>query len=222
MRRIPATDAVVTSAMVDAVPVATAIGVFGVIYGATATTVISPPMVAASSVLLFSGAAQFAMVGLIAAGATPVGILLGVTVLGLRHIPLAAVVLPRLAVSRPRRALLALVLLDETAGLAVASQRPASRTLALVGSASYLAWVVGTLAGILGADLLAAAPLASVVFIILYIGLAALTSRSRADVRRAVAAGVGATGVLIAVPSAGAPGAILVALGCAVARGRRP
>ncbi|HSK92336.1 MAG TPA: AzlC family ABC transporter permease [Euzebyales bacterium] len=210
--------------LVDAVPVSAAIGAFGVIYGATASTVIGPGMTVASSLLLFSGAAQFTMVGLIDAGATPTAILLAVTVLGLRHLPLAAVVLPRLRVNRPRRALLALGLTDETAGLAVASRRPAARTMAMVGVAAYSAWIAGTVAGVLGADLVAAAPLAGVVFVILFVGLSALTCREGADAWRAVAAAAVTTTLLVAVPSAGALGAILVGVGCAatVTRGRDP
>lgn len=201
--------------LVDAVPVAAAIGVFGVIYGATASTVIGPAMTVTSSLLMFSGAAQFTMVGLVSAGTAPVAVLLAVTVLALRHIPLAAVVLPRLDIDRPRRVLLALVLLDETAGLAVASKRPAAQTMAVVGAAAYGAWVAGTAAGVLGADLLAAAPLASVVFVILFIGLSALTCRSAGDACRAAAAAAITAPLLIAVPSVGALGAILVAVGCA-------
>lgn len=198
--------------MVDALPVAAAIGTFGVIYGATAATVISPGMTVLSSLLLFSGAAQFSIVGLVDKGVSQAGVVLAVTVLSLRHLPLAAVIRPRLAGSRPRRALLGLVLLDETVGLAVASQRPVAQTLGVVGGFAYAAWVVGTIAGVLGANLMAAAPLASVVFVILFIGLSALTCRSRVDGCRAVVAGL-ATAVLVVVsPAAGALGGIILAL----------
>jgi hypothetical protein len=100
--------------------------------------------------------------------------------------------------------------LDETGGLAVASARPAARTLAVVGPAAHGAWVAGTAAGVLGANLVAAAPLASIVFVILFVGLAGMTCRSAADAARAIAAGL-----LAAVPQVGAPGAIVAALACA-------
>jgi predicted branched-subunit amino acid permease len=204
---------------VDAVPVATAIGAFGVIYGATASTVLGPGMTVASSLLLFSGAAQFTMVGLVAAGTGPLALLVAIAVLNLRHLPLAGIVLPRLAPGRLRRGVLALALLDETAGLAVVSERPAARTMAVVGALSYAASVAGTVAGVLGADLLAAAPLAGAVFVILFVGLAALTCRSTGDARRALAAATITAAVLLVVPSVGAPGALLVALGCAATVG---
>ncbi len=202
--------------LVDVVPVAGAIGAFGVIYGATASSIISPAMTVTSSLMFFSGAAQFTIIGLVDAGATSTAIVLAVAVLALRHLPLAAVVLPRLRhAGHARRGVLALVLTDETVGLAVASGRPAARTVAVVGAAAYGAWVVGTAAGVLGADLVALAPLAGVVFVILFVGLSSLTCRSSADARRAAAAGA-MTGVLLFVlPAAGALGAILVAVSCA-------
>lgn len=201
--------------LVDAAPVAAAIGVFGVIYGATASTVLSPTMTITSSLLMFSGAAQFTMVGLADSGSTQVAILVAVTVLGLRHLPLAAVVLPRLHTDRSQRALLALVLTDETTGLAVASPRPAARTMAVVGATAYAAWIAGTIAGVAGANLVAAAPLASVVFVILFIGLSALTCRSIADAARATTAAALTVAVLLAVPASGALAAIVIALACA-------
>jgi predicted branched-subunit amino acid permease len=208
---------------VDALPIVAAIGAFGVIYGATASTVLGPGMTVASSLLLFSGAAQFTMVGLVAAGTGPAAVLAAVAILNLRHLPLAAIVLPRLGAGRVRRGLLALALLDETAGLAVVSQRPAARTMAVVGGAAYLAWVAGTVAGVLGGDLHAAAPLASVVFVILFVGLSALTCRSSGDVRRAALAAAMTAAMLAVLPSAGAAGALVVAVGCAATtRGGRP
>lgn len=207
--------------LVDTVPVAAAIGVFGVIYGATASTVIGPAMTVASSLLMFSGAGQFTMVGLVDSGATPAAILFAVTVLGLRHLPLAAVVVPRLDAGRPRRALLALALIDETAGLAVASDRPPARTMTVVGAAAYVTFGLGTLAGVLGADLLAAAPLAGVVFVILFVGLSSLTCRSGADAGRAAAAAALTAALLTVLPAAGAVGAILVAIASAATVGGR-
>lgn len=206
-----------TPVLVDAVPVASAIGAFGVVFGATGSTVIGPAMTLASSVLLFSGAAQFTMVSLIDAGASNPAVVAAVAVLSLRHLPLAAIVGPRLRPGRMHRAVLGLVLTDETAGLAVASARPAAKTLAVVGTTAYGAWVVGTAAGVAGAELVAAAPLASLVFVLLFIGLAAMTSHSRADVVRATAAAAATGALLVAFPAAGAGGAILVALACAAA-----
>lgn len=62
------------SALVAALPVGLAIGVFGVIYGAAARSVLGPGLAIASSVAIFSGAAQFTMLALLSAGAAPAGV----------------------------------------------------------------------------------------------------------------------------------------------------
>lgn len=130
---------------------------------------------------------------------------------------MAAVVLPRVQSSRPRRALLALALIDETVGLALVCRRPAGQTLALVGASAYVTFAAGTLAGVLGADLVSVAPFASVVFVILFVGLASLTCRSSSDVKRATAAGVVTAGLVMLLPQVGAVGAIVAAIASAAA-----
>lgn len=57
---------------------------------------------------------------------------------------------------------------------------------------------------------------------ILFIGLSALTCRTRADAGRAVVAGLVTVVLLVAVPAAGALGAILVAIGAAATMQGRP
>jgi len=193
------------------VPVAVAIGVFGVIYGATAGRVIGPAAAVASSFLVFSGAAQFTMVGLIDAGATAAAVIGAVAVLGLRHLPLGAVLRPRLHVGAGRRAVLAWFLVDETAGLALAARGDAARTLWLAGWLAYGSWCAGTLVGVAGADLSGVEPLAAAVFPVLFVGLAALTSRTWHDGVRAAAAGALAVVLLLAWPEAGALGCMAVA-----------
>ncbi len=200
------------SVLSAAVPVAAAIGVFGVVYGAAAGPVLGPVLAVASSVILFSGAAQFTMVALVAAGATPVAVLGAVTTLALRHFPLGAVLQPLLTVGRARRALIAPFLTDETAGLALASGERAERTVAVSGGMAYCSWVVGTVVGLVGGSLASAEPLAAALFPVLFVGLAALTAVSRSDGVRAVFAGVASVGLLLVWPAAGALGAIAVAV----------
>jgi predicted branched-subunit amino acid permease len=45
-----------------ALPAAAAVGVFGTLYGATARAILGAPLAVASSLLVYSGAMQFAMV----------------------------------------------------------------------------------------------------------------------------------------------------------------
>jgi predicted branched-subunit amino acid permease len=195
-----------------ALPIAAAIGVFGVVYGAAATPVLGATLTVVSSLIVFSGAAQFTMVALIAAGATPAGVLGAVATLAVRHLPLGAVLRPHLAAGRARRMLLSLVLIDETTGLALTRDAPVARTLAVSGAMSYTAWVVGTIIGVAGGTLAVVEPLAAALFPVLFVGLAALTAVTRSDAVRALLAGAGSLGLLLAWPAAGALGAIAVAL----------
>src|SRR5690606_30495864 len=103
------------------VPVVLAIGVFGVIYGAAASGVIGPVPAIVSSLIVFSGAAQFSLVGLLASGASGLAVLTVVAILALRHLPLGALLRPRLQGGLAARMGRAWFLIDETAGLAIAS-----------------------------------------------------------------------------------------------------
>lgn len=216
--RLGTDDAALTAAGLS---VAAAIGVFGVVYGAVAEPVLGPELTVASSVATFSGAAQFTMVGLLASGATALGVVAGVVPLALRHVPLAAVLQPRLAPGRARRVLLSWFLTDETTGLALSRPGPAERTVAVTGALAYGAWVLGTVAGVAGASAGELAPVADAVFPVLFVGLSAVTARARADAARAVIAGSAAVVLLLAVPGAGVLGGIAVAV-VAAAAGPRP
>lgn len=202
-------------------PVACAIGVFGVVYGATARPVLGPGLTVASSLLIFSGAAQFTMVALLAAGATPAGVVAGTATLALRHLPLGAVLQPRMQGNRRRRGLVAWFLVDETTGLSLTRDEPVERTLTVTGGLAYLAWVAGTVGGVAGASLASVEPLADALFPVLFVGLAALTTATSADARRALAAGLASLALLALWPDAGAPAVLLVALAAATT-GRTP
>jgi predicted branched-subunit amino acid permease len=199
-----------------AIPVAAAIGTFGIVYGALAAPVLGAELTVISSLLVFSGAAQFTMVGMLAAGATAAGVLGAVATLALRHLPLGAVLQPLLPDGRFRRGLLAWFLLDETTGLALTQRRSAGRTLLISGGFAYAAWVLGTTVGLAGGSIAAVEPLAAAVFPVLFVGLAALTASTRRDGVRALLAGGASLGLLVAWPDAGALGVIAVAVAVTV------
>jgi 4-azaleucine resistance transporter AzlC len=180
-----------------ALPAAAAVVVFGTIYGASARVFLGAPLTLASSVLIYSGATQFAMVALLSAGAGAVPLLLSTAVLNLRHLVLGAVMRPRIEASPRRRALLAFFLVDETFGFSVAAGNAADpsdvaavteRTLFVTGVVLYVAWLVGTLIGVLGGGLAIVERVAGAVFPVLFIGLAALATRTRSQALRALAA----------------------------------
>jgi len=175
--------------LITSLPAVGAIAVFGTLYGAAAQPLIGTPLTIASSMFVFSGALQFAIVGLLSAGAAAPALLLTAGTLNLRHVVMGAVLRPRIGGSRVRRAGLAFTLLDETFGFAVAApEEAAERTLFVSGIFCYLAWQVGTVLGVLGAGLSGVERLADAVFPVLFIGLASLAATTGSLVLRALGA----------------------------------
>jgi predicted branched-subunit amino acid permease len=199
------------SILAATLPAAAAITVFGTLYGAGARALLGVPLTLVSSLIIFSGALQFALVSLLIGGAVTLPLLLTAAALNLRHLVLGAVLRPRIGGSRLRRAALAFFLVDETFGFAVAAGNAAERdgrpvdavierTLAVSGAFCYLAWQVGTLIGVLGAGLVGVESLAAAIFPVLFIGLASLAAARRSDAMRAVIAAVPTAGLALAVP----------------------
>ena len=220
----------VVRTIVTVTPAAAAIAVFGVLYGATARNLIGPELTLVSSLIVFSGATQFTMIGLLAAGAAAPAVLTTVAILNIRHLMMGAVLRSSLGPSRLRRALLAWFLLDESFGFTMlaADRVPpgperievAERTLLITGLCCYAAWLAGTGLGILGAGLPGLEGVATAVFPVLFIALAALTARTGNIAIRAVAAAAITAVICVTLPDwkALAP----VVSGLAVAIPNRP
>jgi predicted branched-subunit amino acid permease len=182
-----------------AAPLALAIGVFGVVFGAASSVELGAGPTIAMSALVFSGVVQFAVIGLLDTGAGLGAILATVLALNARNLVLGAALRPLLATTRMRRAILGWFLVDEAFGLAVASGRDAARVLAISGVLCYAAWQVGTLLGVAGAEVVTLEDFASAIFPVLFVGLAALTARGDdAIVRIAVAAAIVLVGARLA------------------------
>lgn len=209
------------SLLLSALPLAAAIGVFGVIFGAASTSQMDPGLAMLMSALVFSGTLQFATLGLLATDAGAIAIVVTALALNMRHVVLGAVLRPH--VDEPsllRRALLSWFLIDESFGLALASKRRAGFVLVFGGAIFYLAWQVGTILGVLGAQAVSIEGLAAAVFPVLFIGLAAITVRNRSDVVRGVVAGL-IVAALSFVPSAYPFAPIIAAVVVAVPAGLR-
>jgi predicted branched-subunit amino acid permease len=161
------------------------------------------------------------MVGLLASGGSAGAVLASVIPLALRHVPLGAILRPRLRSGRAGRMLVSLFLTDETVGLALTRRPPAERTVVLSGAVAYAAWVAGTVAGVAGASLGAIAVLAEAMFPVLFIGLAAVTARRPRDAVLAAIAGAAAAALLLIAPGAGVLGGLAVAVAVAAAAGGR-
>jgi 4-azaleucine resistance transporter AzlC len=192
-----------------ALPAAAAVAVFGTLYGAAARAYLGAPLAVASSLLVYSGALQFAMVALLGAGATTLPLLLTAGVLNLRHLVLGAALRARFESGPWRRALLAFFLVDETFGFAIAAGNAADprtvgavteRTLLYSGLTLYVAWIVGTVVGVLGGGLAAVERVAGAIFPVLFIGLASLAVTRRSHVVRALVAALLTAAVALLLP----------------------
>jgi predicted branched-subunit amino acid permease len=191
---------------------AAAILVFGVIYGSLARPLMGPGYTMLSSLLIFSGALQFTLAALLSAGAGVGALLVASITLNLRNLVLGAVLRPRIDRGPVQRAALAWFLVDESAGLALASGADAGRTLLVAGSTFYLAWQAGTILGLLGASVEGVQSAAEAVFPVLFIGLAALACSSGSMVLRALVAAGLTAGASFAWPDARGVAAVVAAI----------
>lgn len=180
--------------LLAAFPVALAIFIFGTIFGAGIAPLIGGAMAVAMSALVFSGAVQFAVAGLLLGAASPAAMVLTAAMLNLRHLLLGAVMRGRMSASAGRRAATAWFLTDESVGLALSSEDPPG-TLVASGAIFYVAWVAGTVVGLWGASLGTLAAAAEAVFPVLFLGLAAVSATRLHLVGRAVAAAAIAGGL---------------------------
>jgi predicted branched-subunit amino acid permease len=170
-----------------------AVATFGVAYGVLAVNAgFSPWLATFSSVIVVSGAAQFSMIGLLGAGVVPV--LLAVTGLGLRHLPMSAALAGMIGHQPHRTRLrLAWILVDETFGLTVRAANAGVEDIVAYKSAAdlmlYSSWIAGTVVGAwFGGSIDPEAVGVGVLFPLLFLGLAAPMIRGRRDWVVAVAA----------------------------------
>ena len=125
---------------------------FGVTFGAVATASgLSVPQAMVLSTVGFTGASQFALVGIVAAGGTALAAVSAALLLGLRNafygLPVSRVLRPR----GLRRLWTAHFVIDETTAMTVA--QPSARTgrfaFWATGLTLFVLWIVGTLIGAL-------------------------------------------------------------------------
>jgi 4-azaleucine resistance transporter AzlC len=136
-----------------AAPIAIAVFVFAASFGVLALAAHLPGWaVVLMSVLVFAGSAQFAAIGVIAAGGSILTAVFAGALLNLRYIATGIAVARSLPGRGLWRALLAQIVVDENYALAVAAGEPGHpdrRTLLIVGATLYAAWILGTLVGVL-------------------------------------------------------------------------
>ncbi|SFL93969.1 AzlC family ABC transporter permease [Geodermatophilus ruber] len=213
----------------DAIGLGAAVGLYGVAFGAAADAAgLDVWQAMVLSALMFTGASQFALVGVLGAGgsaAAAVGsaLLLGTrnTVYGVRLAPLLS---PR---GLLRRAATAHWVIDETTAMAVSAPDRQLGRLAFwaTGATIYLGWNLMTLVGALGAAALGGAARAALDAVVPAAFLALLWPRLRkgfpeAQVQRRVALG-GAVVALVLTPFVPS-GVQVIAAVVAVALAGRP
>jgi predicted branched-subunit amino acid permease len=139
-----------------AASVAVTVGAYGVAFGAAGVAAgFSVLETCLFSLVAFTGASQFAAVGVVGAGGSPASAIAAATLLGVRNTLYGVQMAPLLRVTGWRRAVAAQLTIDESTGVAL-GQAP-DGTLAmrqgfwLTGAGVYLFWNLATLAGALGA-----------------------------------------------------------------------
>lgn len=139
----------------DALGVGIAVGLSGFAFGATAAGAgLTVAQACALSLLVFTGASQFALVGALAAGGNPLTAAAGAFFLGARNAFYGLRLSQLLALPRATRPLAAHWVIDESSAVALA-QRGRRRTrlgFFVTGATLYVLWNATTLLGALGAE----------------------------------------------------------------------
>jgi len=122
---------------------------FGVLAVASGLSV---PKTVAMSLLVFTGASQFAAVGVIGAGGSPLAALASALLLAARNLAYGLVLAPIVQGSLGRRLLGAHIVLDESTAMATAQADRADKQKAFwaTGIAVFVCWNIGTVVGALG------------------------------------------------------------------------
>jgi 4-azaleucine resistance transporter AzlC len=127
-------------------------GAFGVTFGAVAVRAgLTVAQAVVMSAVMFTGASQFALVGVLAAGGSLLAGVSAALLLGLRNafygVPVTSILRPR----GVRRAWAGHFVIDESTAMAVAQPAPRAGRYAFwaTGGTLYALWVLGTLVGAL-------------------------------------------------------------------------
>ncbi|MEV5934864.1 AzlC family ABC transporter permease [Streptomyces sp. NPDC052079] len=139
----------------DALGVGIAVGLSGFAFGVTsAGSGLSLLQTCALSLLVFTGASQFALVGALAAGGGPFTAAAGAFFLGVRNAFYGLRLSQLLALPRAVRPFAAQWVIDETAAVSLAqpTRRSARIGFLVTGLTLYVLWNLTTLLGALGAE----------------------------------------------------------------------
>ena len=157
----PTWSIVRTRVVRTAASIGLAVAVYGVSFGALGVASgLTAAQTCALSVIMFTGASQFALVGVVGAHGSPAAAVAAAWLLGLRNAMYALRLGPMLKVRGMKRLLAAQLTIDESTALALSQDESiesgrASRLGFWAGGFSvYVLWNVATLVGALGAGAL--------------------------------------------------------------------
>jgi predicted branched-subunit amino acid permease len=134
----------------DSLGVGIGVGLYGVSFGALATTGgLSVLQACALSLLAFTGASQFAFLGVVAAGGSPATGALTAVLLGVRNTFYGITLAPVLRVKGLRRLATAHVVIDESTAMSLVREDPRQARLGFywTGLTIFLIWNLMTLVG---------------------------------------------------------------------------
>ena len=135
--------------------VAFTVGLYGAAFGAAGVTAgFSILQTCLLSILLFSGASQFAVVGIMGAGGSAVSAIATSTLLGFRNALYGLQMAPILKVKGLNRILAAQITIDESTAVATLQENDADRRRGfyITGIGVYVFWNLFTFLGALGAS----------------------------------------------------------------------
>jgi len=138
-----------------AVSVAFTVGLYGAAFGAAGVTAgFSILQTCLLSILLFSGASQFAVVGIMGAGGSAISAIATATLLGFRNALYGLQMAPILKVGGLKRVLAAQITIDESTAVATLQENDEDRKRGfyITGVGVYIFWNLFTYLGALGAS----------------------------------------------------------------------
>ncbi len=141
----------------DGLAVGVATGAYGISFGAIAVSAgLDVWQTCALSLLVFTGASQFALVGVVAAGGAPLSGALTALLLGTRNSLYGLRLAPLLAWTGWRRAAAAQILIDESTAMSVNRASTAAARLGFLstGLSVFVLWNAATLGGALAGQAL--------------------------------------------------------------------
>ena len=132
------------------------VGLYGTAFGAASIAAgFSVLQTCLLSLLTFSGASQFAVVGVMGAGGSAIAGIATASLLGVRNMLYALRMAPLLRVSGFKKVIAAQVTIDESTGVALSQEKLGTEAMKqgfwLTGFGVYIFWNIFTLLGALGA-----------------------------------------------------------------------